>query len=326
MPEYSAALQAQYAAIQGVLDEAAVNMIASGEAILKRPGRILLAQMGLVRGEDENTTITTTTTAPTGSFTLLDNACGPGLIAGVLQEDLPRDLLLQSRIVCADINGNLVEILEQRAEAQQWAGVETAVLDAQNPGLPDESFSHCTVNFGMHVIPDPDAVLKATKALLKPSGVFGLTTMHSSTVGWTADIRSALSSLPFPTEPLPAILPMTANGRPEWSETAGVERALQDHGFDDVLVRVVEHRSPCFSGADFVGRFGMMIRMVTGAHWSKETRRRALVDGEEEQGTGTGRGFRPDGAYRETPRREARGQAWELHWKMLVATCRKPEA
>lgn len=131
MPEYNAALQAQYAAIQGVLDEAAVNMIASGEAILKRPGRILLAQMGLVRGEDENTTITTTTTAPTGSFTLLDNACGPGLIAGVLQEDLPRDLLLQSRIVCADINGNLVEILEQRAEAQQWAGVETAVLDAQ---------------------------------------------------------------------------------------------------------------------------------------------------------------------------------------------------
>lgn len=167
----------------------------------------------------------------------------------------------------------------------------------------------------------------ATKALLKPSGLFGLTTMHSSTVGWTADIRSALSSLPFPTEPLPAILPMTANGRPEWSETAGVERALRDHGFDDVLVRVVEHRSPCFSGADFVGRFGMMIRMVTGAHWSKETRRRALVDGEEEQGDGDGEGGFDLMAHiaRHLDAKHG-GQAWELHWKMLVATCRKPEA
>ncbi|KXJ88304.1 S-adenosyl-L-methionine-dependent methyltransferase [Microdochium bolleyi] len=313
MANQNEALQAQYATVRGVLDDAAVKMIASGEAIMKTPGRALLAQMGLVPSPEDSEH---TTSAPIDEpFALLDNACGPGLIAGVLQEDLPRELLSRSRILCADINGNFVDILKQRAEAEHWVGVEAAVLDAQNPGLPDNSFSHCTVNFGMHVIPDPDAVLRATKAFLKPGGVFGLTTMHSSTIGWSADLRSAFSALPFPTEPLPEPLSMTANGRAEWAETAGAEQALRAHGFEDVRVRVAEHRSPCLSGADAVERFGMMIRMVAGTHWSEESRRKAFEEGFDLMGH----------VARHLDEKHG-GKAWELEWRMLIATARKPAA
>jgi len=129
----AAALKAEYVAYTSVLDEDALKMIASGEAIMKIPGHTLLAQMGIVPPPS------TPSATPTGSkigaqsepFSLLDNACGPGLIASVLQENLDKKTLEQSRILCADVNANFVSICKQRAEQAGWSGVKTAVLDAQ---------------------------------------------------------------------------------------------------------------------------------------------------------------------------------------------------
>lgn len=136
---HSAALKAEYASQTSVLDEEARKMIASGEAILKIPGHTLLAQMGIIPPPTPTTTQNPHSTSHAESkigtqskpFSLLDNACGPGLIAGVLQENMDREVLSQSRILCADVSANFVAVCKQRAEEAGWVSVETAVLDAQ---------------------------------------------------------------------------------------------------------------------------------------------------------------------------------------------------
>ncbi|KAH7031667.1 S-adenosyl-L-methionine-dependent methyltransferase [Microdochium trichocladiopsis] len=338
---HNKALNAEFAAFAAGLDTAAVKMIASGEAIMKYPGTVLLAQMGLIpepappssSSPDPSPAAALVQKTQFEPFSLLDNACGPGLIAGVLQEELPKDVLAKSRVLCADVNGNLVDILKQRASIEGWVGVETAVLDAQNPGLPENSFDYSTVNFAMHIIPDPDAVLTATKSLLKPNGVIGITTMHSTTKGWTDDLLAALSSLSSsssssappilsftPEPPLPAKIPMTVNNRPEWAEADGVRDQLEaKHGFEDVRVRLLPHKSACLSGADAVERFGMMVRMVTGTYWSDSTRSRVEAELKEKGEEGGLLGY----VERFLDQRHG-GQAWELEWTMVVATGRKP--
>lgn len=112
-------LQKLYSSVTGGFnDEELERLVANSERIMKGPAGLLLAQAGL----DESTT---------RSFSLLDNACGTGPIVAHLQDHIDKKLLSESKVVCADFNGNLVDILKRRAAKYDWVNVETAVGDAQ---------------------------------------------------------------------------------------------------------------------------------------------------------------------------------------------------
>lgn len=94
------------------------RFIADSERIMRRPAGLLLAQAGL----------DASTSQP---FTLLDHACGVGPIASHLQGTLDKQVLSQSKMICADISDGLVEAVKRRADTNGWVNVETTVLDAQ---------------------------------------------------------------------------------------------------------------------------------------------------------------------------------------------------
>lgn len=64
-------------------------------------------------------------------FTLLDHGCGMGVVAPVLMETVPRDVLKQSNILCADLSEKLVESVQGRIEKEGWVNCEANVVDAQ---------------------------------------------------------------------------------------------------------------------------------------------------------------------------------------------------
>ncbi|KAF5590381.1 s-adenosyl-L-methionine-dependent methyltransferase [Fusarium pseudoanthophilum] len=244
---------------QSLEDPEVEHMIRQADEMMGKPARMLIAQAGL----DHSTTT---------NFSLLDHGCGTGLIASCLQEVIQPSVLSQSSILCADINARFVNILLQRARRDHWINVEAGVLDAQDSGLPKHSFSHVTINFAMHIIPDPAVVLRDTIRILRPGGLVAFSVPHANnghSGGWVPDLRSALKSLPFQTL-FPDPMPVALHGKPEWVEPKGIKAELVGHGFVDVTVETVDLIHPVANAEGFLASFGMMIKWVINTYWTAE--------------------------------------------------------
>ncbi|KAF5699476.1 s-adenosyl-L-methionine-dependent methyltransferase [Fusarium globosum] len=244
---------------QSLEDPEVEHMISQADEMMGKPARMLIAQAGLSR-------------STTTSFSLLDHGCGTGLIASYLQEVIEPPFLSQSRIFCADINARLVDILMQRARRDKWINVDAAVLDAQDSGLPNHSFSHVTINFAMHIIPDPAAVLRDILRILRPGGQVAFSVPHASNShdgGWVADLRSALESLPFQTS-FPDPMPVALHGKTEWVEPEGIKAELVRHGFVYTKVETIDLIHPVANAEGFLASFGMMVKWIINTYWTVE--------------------------------------------------------
>ncbi|KAI0100923.1 S-adenosyl-L-methionine-dependent methyltransferase [Nemania sp. FL0031] len=280
----------------GFDDEQQDRLIADSERIMRRPAGLLLTQAGL----------DASTSKP---FTLLDHACGTGPIAAHLQVTMDKQVLSQSKMVCADISGNLVEVLKKRAEKHEWVNVETSVLDAQKSGLAEQSFSHVTMNFAMHIVPDPDAVLQETMRVLRPGGTFAFTVWAKDNSGWVPDMRSSFETLPFEA-PMPSPMPMAPNGKYEFIDPELIPEQLRRHGFEDVTVQTVEHIMRVESAEDYLRAFGTMRDWMLQAYWSEESKAKA-------------KGVLDDHIVRHLTEKHHR-RGWDLTWTLVLVTCRKP--
>lgn len=87
----------------------------------------MLAQMGLT--EQTNT-----------PFTLLENACGVGVVAPILQQIVKPKVLSESKIVCGDFSEQVVELAKQRSERDKWVNTEVKQVDAQVSVLTRRKF------------------------------------------------------------------------------------------------------------------------------------------------------------------------------------------
>lgn len=97
-----------------------------------------------------------------GGFSLLDSACGTGLVADAVYRTVPRRALEGSRILCGDISEGVVKVTRQRAGEEGWGAVQAMVADATDTSgkVGDGEMDFATCSFGLHVIPDPDGVLR----------------------------------------------------------------------------------------------------------------------------------------------------------------------
>ncbi|KAI0438764.1 S-adenosyl-L-methionine-dependent methyltransferase [Xylaria telfairii] len=273
------------------------KFIADSERIMRRPAGLLLTQAG----------IDASTSQPVA---LLDHACGTGPIAAHLYETVNKQVLSQSKIVCADISESLVGMLKSRAEKSGWSSVETTVLDAQQSGLPEKSFSHITINFAMHVIPDPGAVLQDAMRTLRPGGVFAFTVWHKDNDGWVSDMRSSFETLPFEA-PMPRVLPMAPNGKSELIDPGLIPEQLTRYGFEDVKVRTVKHVTWIESAQDYLHTAGMMRDWMVRSYWTEESKEKA-------------KGMLDDHILRHLTEKH-NGQGWDMTWTLILVTCRKPQ-
>ncbi|KAI0403752.1 S-adenosyl-L-methionine-dependent methyltransferase [Xylaria palmicola] len=276
-------------------DERLDTFIADSYRVVRQPAALLLARVGL----DESTS---------KPFTLLDHACGTGPIAAHLHAVVDRQVLEQSKMTCADLADNMVRALGRHAKKCGWANVETAVLDAQKSGLPESSFSHVTMNFAMHLVPDPPAVLQDVMRVLQPGGVFGFTVWHKDNSGWVPDMRSSFETLPFEA-PMPDPLPMAPNGKFEFIDAGRIPEQLGRYGFEDIKVQTVEHVVRVESAEHYLRSYGMMKDWMTQAYWSEESKQKAkdMIDGH---------------IIRHLTEKH-NGQGWDLTWTLIIATCRK---
>jgi hypothetical protein len=114
------ALQKTYAQFANEkTEEQQSQMLRDTDAIMSGPATAMLARAGL----DGNTR------AP---FQLLDTACGSGAVVAQLQRIVPRDVLANSRVLCADINEPMLDVLRRRAAVEGWAdATEVVAVDAQ---------------------------------------------------------------------------------------------------------------------------------------------------------------------------------------------------
>ncbi|KAH6890630.1 S-adenosyl-L-methionine-dependent methyltransferase [Thelonectria olida] len=219
----------------------------------------LLLQLGL----------TEKTTTP---FDLLDGACGTGLLTQEVQDRVPKDVLAKSSFLCSDFSDQMVGIVNKRIEAEGWVNTKTAVLDAKNTGLPDNSFSHVGLGLSLHLIPGPDAVLADCKRILKPGGMFGATTFHKDNTFWIPDLRSAFAALPFPA-PFPETVEMQRHSDGDWTDDAWIETHLREQGFADVNVTLNREKYYIKDAEEFLVTFSTMVAWLMNASWDEETRK-----------------------------------------------------
>ncbi|KAJ0124482.1 Aklanonic acid methyltransferase DnrC [Diaporthe amygdali] len=240
-------------AMQAILESGAGDewqdfLIETMRTISAPLARRMLAQVGLGAG----------TTEP---YRLLEQGCGMGVVAPLLHETVPRGVQEKSSVVCGDFSGPLVEAVKGRMGREGWVNCEAKVVDAQESGLPSESFTHVVGNIVYHTIPKSLAALKDSIRLLQPGGTFAVTTWHSQSSAWATDVRDAFNSLPSRLHPpnYAFHMPMQLTDDGHWDDVDWVRGALTDQGLVDVQVDVLATLSSVKSPEHFMKTSGMMV-------------------------------------------------------------------
>ncbi|RSM11411.1 hypothetical protein CEP52_003041 [Fusarium oligoseptatum] len=285
---------------QSLEDPEVQHMINQADEMMGKPARMLIAQAGL--GPSTTT-----------SFNLLDLGCGTGLVASCVLEVVPPSVMSESKVLCTDVNARFVDILMQRAQRDKWINVDAAVGDAQSSGLPEHSLSHVTINFAMHIIPDPAAVLRDALRILKPGGVLAFSVPHIDNGhdgGWIPDLRSALEALPFQT-PFPDPMPVALHGNPQWVQPEGIKAELANHGLINVKVETIEMIHSVTNAESFLASFAMMIKWIIETYWTVEQKQQY--------------GDEFDKLLVEHLQSKHGGKSWDLKSTAILVTARTPE-
>lgn len=67
----------------------------------------------------------------TTPFTLVDLGCGMGVVAPLLSEMVPPEVMGRSKVLCVDGSEALVESVRRRIVEEGWVGAEARVVDVQ---------------------------------------------------------------------------------------------------------------------------------------------------------------------------------------------------
>ena len=64
-------------------------------------------------------------------LTILDNACGTGVVAAALHDTLDQSTKDRMDLVCGDFAEPMLEVLKERIEANAWVNTKAQLVDAQ---------------------------------------------------------------------------------------------------------------------------------------------------------------------------------------------------
>jgi ubiquinone/menaquinone biosynthesis C-methylase UbiE len=156
----------------------------------------------------------------TSDSTVLDNACGPGIVTGQIIKDLTSNTTPQ--FFAADLSPAMLEQLRKH----EWASkVQSEVMDAQELKYPDNKFTHSFTNFALMAVPDPLKAAKQIHRTLKPGGTAALTTWKQ--LGYMVIFHDAQRKVKPDSEFLPG--PRGISG--EWMSDTKFRSTLEEAGF-----------------------------------------------------------------------------------------------
>jgi len=223
------------------------------ERVTGPPGARLIERAGLLKIKDE-------------PLVILDNACGTGLITALLHDMLSPEVTKDMHVTCGDISPAMIAATSERIAEKGWKDVEAKIVDAQNTGLPDNTFTHVLTNIGIMVMPDPSAALKECFRMLKPGGVCGITNWKS--VGWISDVQGAIATIPG-APPFPDMITFFNRMAPgEWYIPDAAAQMLTSQGFQDVTVETMSFSFITTNGQAFATEFGSMLGHFLTKCWS----------------------------------------------------------
>ncbi|KUI58308.1 Aklanonic acid methyltransferase DnrC [Cytospora mali] len=250
-------------------------------------------------------------------FNLLEQGCGMGVVAPLLNETVPKEILERSSVLCGDFSGPLIDVVKRRIEKEGWINTRAEVVDAQDSGLPAESFTHVVSNIMYHLVPDSQAALKDSIGLLRPGGVLAFTTWHSQSGGWIPDIRSAFDALPpdLLPEDYTFHIPMQMTSYGHWDDVNWIKQALISEGLENVKVDVLAHLSEVKGPEQFMKASAVMVE------WAAKLTLRLSLEGDKE-------GEKVDEVKKRVKEHlvESYGEegSWNLIWVSIIASGRKP--
>ncbi|KAL8806591.1 MAG: hypothetical protein Q9182_001238 [Xanthomendoza sp. 2 TL-2023] len=266
------------------------------------------------------------------NLTILDNACGTGVVAAALHDLMDDATKKRMKLTCGDFAEPMLKACKRRIEESAWPHTEGRKVDAQKTGLPDESFSHVLTNFAIMGLKDPTAAIKGIEKfqsqhskcvraevlgieclrILRPDGICAFTTW--SHVDWVGIVRAAFATLPDP-PPFPTDEEMYRSwGVGDWWNPDWILNHLQDQGtydFEDVQIEVLHKDLKMESPATFVDTFSVMIPMILSKFWSEEVRKER---GKEAV----------DCLLAYMNQKYGEGREVEMHWVANLVTARKP--
>lgn len=160
---------------------------------------------------------------------VLDNACGPGIVTGEIQQSFAASNI--PRIHAVDFSPRMIDELKRRATAEAWTNVEARVMDAQDLTFEDNSFTHSITNFGIFLFPDPVKAASEIRRTLRPGGVALVTTWHDLD-WWLGILQHVQSTVRSNT---------TAWAGPfaEWLGTEKLKHVMLEGGFSEQELEVI---------------------------------------------------------------------------------------
>lgn len=97
---------------------------------------------------EQSKLITTSQIHPNAPLTVLDNACGTGVVSSILNEVLNTETKRRWKLTCGDISSAVLKYTDRRMEDEAWQNAETKLVDAQNPDLPSAFYDYVFTAFG----------------------------------------------------------------------------------------------------------------------------------------------------------------------------------
>ncbi|KAL8772278.1 MAG: hypothetical protein Q9209_002490 [Squamulea sp. 1 TL-2023] len=216
-------------------------------------------------------------------LTILDNACGTGVVAATLHEMIPAETRGRMKLTLGDFSEPMLKVARERCEKEGWVDTDARIVDAQKTGLPDATFSHVLTNFAVMGLQDPTAAINECHRILKPGGICAFTTW--AFVDWVAIVRSAFATLPGP-PPFPSDLEMYRSWgagdwySPEWIRSYlsspdlanTVSKTESTFVFEDIVVETMEKDLVMPSPEMFVDTFSVMVPMLLKKFWTEQQR------------------------------------------------------
>ncbi|KAF2711849.1 S-adenosyl-L-methionine-dependent methyltransferase, partial [Pleomassaria siparia CBS 279.74] len=206
----------------------------------------------------------------TGNVNVLDIAAGTGAVEAAMYAALPKDKWNSAKVLATDISESMLAYLKSRGEEQGWSGLETKIMDGAAIDLPQDTYTHVFVNFGIFVM--PLTVVPTCKTLLIPGGFIGITTW--SYLSWVDILSRAIARLSIPQLYCPIASEIESkmyNGH-AWNDPLFVVSQLNNAGFQNVEFREEEREVEVGTPEQFMLPMALPLKMISSTWWKEEER------------------------------------------------------
>ncbi|MCJ1446551.1 MAG: hypothetical protein MMC23_007056 [Stictis urceolatum] len=196
----------------------------------------------------------------TGDSTILDNACGSGIMIEELYKAMPKGT--HPTIKAADAAPSMIDLLKYKIKQEGWSNVEAVTSPGESLTYPDDSFTHSFTNHGLFFFKDADQGAAEIYRTLKPGGTAIISTWKD--VGYWDSFKETESKIRPQAEH--SEFPVSK----EWEQASFGEGILRRAGFKNIQVSEHEGLMRADSLEAFADNLGIILRPNAMRDWTTE--------------------------------------------------------